>query len=350
MASEQLQVAVLGAGVIGLSVATHLSTQLKRRAVVTVVSEKFSPHTTSDKSGAILVPFELAKDPRDSDEDPERIERWVRQTLKLCDRLHSSVDAYETGISLVHGYYANEQLGEEDPWWSSLVKGCRRVGREERRRYSIPDVFNHVLAFGTYTVDCKIYLPWLLKQFVQNKGIVERRRVENLSELGSYDIVVNCTGLGARTLMGDSSLHPVRGDSVIVKAPWVKEFQFLLRRDSVTYVFPRVNSVLLGGTLVDNVWSEEPSKEATSAVLLRCSAVVPSLAKAEVVTTAAGLRPARSRVRLEREVNEETGSTLIHCYGHGGQGVLLHWGCALEVGQIVDMHLKSLEASMSAKL
>jgi D-amino-acid oxidase len=37
----------------------------------------------------------------------------------------------------------------------------------------------------------------------------------------------------------------------------------------------------------------------------------------------------RPSVRLERE--ELGGRTVIHCYGHGGAGVTLSWGCAAEV-------------------
>ena len=42
-----------------------------------------------------------------------------------------------------------------------------------------------------------------------------------------------------------------------------------------------------------------------------------------------GLRPVRPSVRLEAE------GRVIHCYGHGGAGVTLSWGCADEVTQLV---------------
>ena len=37
----------------------------------------------------------------------------------------------------------------------------------------------------------------------------------------------------------------------------------------------------------------------------------------------------RDTVRLEEERSADK-SPVIHCYGHGGQGVVLHWGCALQ--------------------
>jgi D-amino-acid oxidase len=42
-----------------------------------------------------------------------------------------------------------------------------------------------------------------------------------------------------------------------------------------------------------------------------------------------GLRPKRPAVRLERV------GDVIHCYGHGGAGVTLSWGCADEVVTLV---------------
>ena len=60
-------------------------------------------------------------------------------------------------------------------------------------------------------------------------------------------------------------------------------------------------------------------------MLHRACALVPELEGARVVRHKVGLRPARPEVRLER-VGE-----VIHCYGHGGAGVTLSWGCADDV-------------------
>jgi D-amino-acid oxidase len=43
-----------------------------------------------------------------------------------------------------------------------------------------------------------------------------------------------------------------------------------------------------------------------------------------------GLRPARPVVRLERVDH------VVHCYGHGGAGITLSYGCADEVVSLVD--------------
>jgi D-amino-acid oxidase len=69
------------------------------------------------------------------------------------------------------------------------------------------------------------------------------------------------------------------------------------------------------------------------AIRERAVAVVPALRHARVVGGAVGLRPARASVRLEAE--ERSGGTVVHCYGHGGAGVTLAWGCAEEVVALV---------------
>lgn len=48
---------------------------------------------------------------------------------------------------------------------------------------------------------------------MQAGGKIERRRVNNLSELADYDIVVNCAGLASKQLFPDDKLTAVRSAS-----------------------------------------------------------------------------------------------------------------------------------------
>jgi D-amino-acid oxidase len=58
--------------------------------------------------------------------------------------------------------------------------------------------------------------------------------------------------------------------------------------------------------------------------------VVPELAGAPVVGAAVGQRPVRPAVRLERA------GDIVHCYGHGGAGFTLSWGCADAVRELAE--------------
>ena len=59
--SRKLKVAVVGAGVIGLSAALHLTERFPGLLDVTVIADRFTPDTTSDKAGMI---FKLPADLR----------------------------------------------------------------------------------------------------------------------------------------------------------------------------------------------------------------------------------------------------------------------------------------------
>ena len=77
----------------------------------------------------------------------------------------------------------------------------------------------------------------------------------------------------------------------------------------------------------------------TAAIRARCAALVPALRDAPVVGVAVGLRPARPAVRLEAE------GRVVHCYGHGGAGVTLAWGCAVEVAALLGRARPALRCS-----
>ena len=70
---------------------------------------------------------------------------------------------------------------------------------------------------------------------------------------------------------------------------------------------------------------------------------MPGLRGAEVLGHRVGLRPARPAVRLEAvpHPDGEPGG-VVHCYGHGGAGVTLSWGCADDVLVAVEELLESV--------
>ena len=341
----RLKVAVVGAGVIGCSVALHLYQELYPHVSVTVLADQFSPYTTSDAAGAILIPFDV-RDKKGSGNDPN-IERWTRATFKHFRDLYHSDEAGLVDVQLVNGHYAEEGMAEggAKPWWADLTTGFRCVGARERLEMNIPDHFKSVYSFSTYIVNGRKLLPWMMKK-LQQKGVsFVQKKVKELSELNEYDVVINCTGLGSYELLGDHSLYPVHGDAILVRAPWIKQFYFFLRENNYTYIFPRSEDVLLGGTGRKDDWSKSPDKTSTDAIMDCCSTLIPSLAHAPIIKTWAGLRPARDSVRLEKDPVGNGSTVIIHCYGHGGQGVALSWGCAVDVGVLVSKHLQSVGQS-----
>jgi D-amino-acid oxidase len=139
--------------------------------------------------------------------------------------------------------------------------------------------------------------------------------------------VVNCAGLGARELVPDPTLVAVRGQVVRVTNPGISRVTVdEYSGHGITYVVPRSRDVVLGGTADEGQEDTTPDPVVTREIIARCARLEPTLARAEVVSVAVGLRPVRPTVRLEREAR--TGGTVVHNYGHGGAGVTLSWGCA----------------------
>jgi D-amino-acid oxidase len=163
----------------------------------------------------------------------------------------------------------------------------------------------------------------------------ERRTVGSVDELaGSADVAVVAAGLRSGELLGDDTVHPIRGQVVRLVNPGLTEwFTDDDHPDGLTYVVPRRDDVVCGGVAEVGSWDMAPDPETERAVLRRAVAMVPALAGQPVLSRAVGLRPGRDTVRLE----PVTGCALpvIACYGHGGAGVTLSWGCAEAVASLV---------------
>jgi D-amino-acid oxidase len=293
-----VRVTVVGAGVVGLTTAVAL------RSVgieADVVARDPPEATTSAVAAALWYPYRALP--------ADRVTAWSAATYEELSEL-----AGAAGVRMLPGTEALEP-GAPDPWWRDAVPDLRRT--TDGLRFTAP------------VVDMSVHLPWLAERLRALGGAIERRALGSLDELDA-DAVVNCAGLGARELAGDASLSAVRGQIVRVAAPGVTEW-LVDQRDPerLVYVVPRERDVVLGGTAQEDDEDREPDPATTDAIRARCAEMVPAVRDAPIVSVAVGLRPARPAVRLEAE------GRVVHCYGHGGAGVTLAWGCAVEVAALL---------------
>ena len=331
-----LSVAVVGAGVSGLSVASLLSNTTKYR--VTVFSDCFSPDTTSDKATVILMPYSLeakSGDSKDVLQYQESEQRWFRATYDRFLSISNSINAVDAGISLIGGYLLSS-VEEDEPWYKDTVLGFRRVPSSELQRAGLspqPSMWY----FQTLSTDGRSYLPWLANQVKQNGVNIVQKKVDSLDRmLDDYNVVVNCTGLGAKELVNDDTLVPYFGQSVSLAAPWMKHFICMHHQDGDTYrlVVPRVDDVVLGGVAWRGHTPAVADPELSDSIIADVVKLVPSLSRGARLEQWAGLRPYRTTVRLEKET--KSNGTIIHNYGHGGNGYNYSWGCAEDVCKMVD--------------
>jgi D-amino-acid oxidase len=291
---------VVGAGVVGLTAAVCLR---EAGVAADVVTREAPQDTTSAVAAALWYPYRALP--------ADRVTAWAAASYEALSAL---AGVPGSGVRMRAG---TELLAPEapDPWWRDAVPGLERT--REGLRFVAP------------AVDMSVHLPWLAGRLRALGGAIERRHVAALDELEA-DAVVNCAGLGARELAGDASLTAVRGQVVRVRAPGVQEW-LLDQSDPqrLVYVVPRERDVVLGGTAQENAEDRTADPATTAAIRARCAALVPALREAPVVGVAVGLRPVRPTVRLEAE------GRVVHCYGHGGAGVTLAWGCAVEVAALL---------------
>ncbi|KAL5505240.1 hypothetical protein EMCRGX_G006642 [Ephydatia muelleri] len=338
------RVAIVGAGIMGLSIGTLLSDTHGRELDITIVADKFTPDTTSDKSGGQILPYIPASGKVDPSLE-KSIVRWASATVRYLQELSQDPAIAEAiHLAKVTGYRLLGAKAPPLPFWRDAVLEFKELGERELAglKVRVAPKYKRAWMYQTFMLECPSYLPWLMERFRRNGGLIERKKVSSLSEFDGYDVVVNCTGLGARDLVGDTSIYPIRGQILALKGVSLDE---IYENDKDTdpamvYIFPWKDEVIIGGTADANDWSTESNPQTTREIYARCTEAVPKLAEGKVVRTWAGLRPMRSTVRLEMEKRQGCGPAVIHCYGHGGQGVTLHWGCALDVAKLVETALQ----------
>ncbi|MEV0318420.1 FAD-dependent oxidoreductase [Streptomyces sp. NPDC050658] len=309
-------VIVVGGGVIGLTTAVLLAERGRR---VRVWSREPAERTTSAVAGALWWPYRI--------EPAGPVGDWSLQSLSVYEEL--SARSEETGVRMVDGVQGETRLDDLGPW-AARVPGLRATTTAE---YDGPGVWARLPL-----IDMPVHLRWLRERLEKAGGVVQTRTAESLGEpLAQAPTVVNCTGIGARTLVPDDSVRPVRGQLVIVENPGVRSW-FASAKSAAhtsTYFFPQPGRLVLGGTAQEDDWSLEPDPATAAAIVRRCAAVRPEIARARVLGHRVGLRPARPAVRIERELRGG-GRALVHNYGHGGAGVTVAWGCAQEAARLAD--------------
>jgi D-amino-acid oxidase len=312
-------VLVVGCGVIGLTAGVLMR---EMGLDVRIVTAALPLQTTSSVAAALWLPYKAYPE--------DRVLTWGSRTFEVFEDL-SRVP--ESGVRMRQGV----EIWREpvpDPWWASAVPGVRRCTDD-----ALPPGYTDGHAFVAPVIEMPVYLGYLLDRFLGSGGRVEHRAVSSLEEAGEGGVVVNCAGLGARELVGDPSMEPIRGQIVRVRNPGLE--RFVLDEDNpegVTYVIPRSRDCILGGTAEEGEWDTEPVPETAAAILRRCAELEPRLAGAKVLEHKVGLRPGRPEIRLEIEDVAQS-PPRVHNYGHGGSGVTLSWGCAEETLRLVRQML-----------
>jgi D-amino-acid oxidase len=307
-------VAIVGAGVSGLTCGILFAEHGYRTATF---AEETGQHTTSAAAAAIWYPYDA--------EPADAVIAWALETYKVLVDL---VRDPATGVSMIElGQFSRAREGEIPQW--AIRLGARQISSDE-----VLPMFMHGFMMNVPLMDTTIYLDYLAKRFLAASGdINENVHLEKLEDISpEFDLIVNCAGIGAKTLVPDVDLEPHRGQVAIV--PQIDNLSYAIVCDDppLMYAIPRTNDCVFGGTneLSDDL-AVDPNS--TSRIVAECSRVL-NIDDPHVLAERVGLRPYRkSGVRLECDRLSDN-RMVVHNYGHGGSGFTLSWGCAENVFKI----------------
>ncbi|GAA5957366.1 hypothetical protein JCM3765_000437 [Sporobolomyces pararoseus] len=350
--SSPSPVIVIGAGCIGLTTAIEI---LKTGLPVLLLAHHFPSDLDAEYSSTAAGAHHLS-----FADDTDWRQRYF--DLRTFERFWKESEDTEAGerIGVMRLTQTEYYRGDTHLRILEQLPNFRINGQD-----TLPDGIEHSVSFESVTIEPARYLPYLLKNFSRLGGVSCRvAPLGSLADAKKYAkrplCVVNCTGLGASKLsdVQDLTVHPVRGQVVVLDCPWVKtgwtrQIGSLAGGEGGerTYVIPRASGeVVVGGTREVDDWEKSPRAHTTVDILRRALEICPSLARPPHSTSpislepiiksiVVGFRPTRDQgIRLEAEtlapIRGEDQLEVVHNYGHGGYGWQSSWACAEEAARI----------------
>ena len=255
------QFAVLGCGVIGLTTARLIQRRLLGAgSSVTIYAKNLPPETTSNVAGGFW--------------SPTSVYNQQKITTSFANQFHSacviSNRAFQTLVGAEYGVrwmdtfelLSGPAALELEPAGGAQLYPDIKIHKDAKRYFGV----DYVREYKTMLIDPHLYLGSLLRDFQLAGGKVVVREFKSRDEISNLteQVVFNCTGLGARDLFDDRNLRPVRGQlEVLLPQP---EIDYIYLGDT-SYMFPRRDGIILGGTWDHNRWDLEPDPEQTVGIL-----------------------------------------------------------------------------------
>lgn len=253
LATEDRDVAVLGAGVMGLTTARLLQ-RAGRRA--TIYARDLPPSTTSNVAGGQWTPFSVF--------DPAAVTPGFRaqfdRAARLAHRHFQDFLGRGYGVAFADNWY----LSDAPVRLGSLIAELPELFHDlepDVPFHEHPFPVRHAARVTTMMIEPGAFLAATERDVRLAGGAVVVRAFRDAADVLSVPerVIVNCTGLGSRDLFGDDELVPVKGQLTVLVPQ--REVDYLVLRGG-SYMFPRSDGILLGGTFERGEWSLEPDEAA----------------------------------------------------------------------------------------
>ena len=264
--------AVLGCGSPGLTAAR----QLQRRGFeVTIYAMSVPPDTTSNKSYAGFTPTTALV------ANERRTPAWDEQFRQAADlsyrQLQLLAGAPNWGVYWIDSYNATDDPIEPRPAAGAAAPGSReddllpQYMRPERTREVLgpgehPFPTRYAVRTSSLAIEPSIYLDKLVGDFILFGGKIVVRKFDTPRDLMSLPepIVVNCTGLGSKSLFNDEELVPIKGQLTFCIPQSELKYRAFGRLPTsavAASISPRSDGIGVGNMMERGNWSLDPNLE-----------------------------------------------------------------------------------------
>jgi D-amino-acid oxidase len=250
LAHPERRAAVLGGGVVGLTTARQLQ---RRGFAVTIYAAHVPPDVTSNWSLAAWTPTSGLV------EFPKRTPEWNAQLVQAAEIAYRQLQFMASpkyGISWITNYNPTESA-ESARGTNALLPPHLQSEQTLLQPGEHPFPTTYAIERPEMRIEPNIYLDALMHDVLAFGGQIVIRTFETPRDVLalSENVVVNCTGLGARTLFGDDELTPLKG--LLVLLPPQDEVHYSTsggvnipesQRGLFIHMMPRRDGIVLGGT------------------------------------------------------------------------------------------------------
>ena len=264
--------AVIGCGVVGLTT----TRQLQRRGFdVTIYAMSVPPNTTSNMSLAGWTPTSglVERELRTSAWDAQ-----LRTAARIAYPQLQLLVGPQYGVSWLEGYSLGFSApgggsGSGGPSGEPLLPPELQVGATVLGPGEHPFPTPYATMRPSLRIEPSIYLEALVRDVRMAGARIVIRRFDTPRDLSALDedVIVNCTGLGAGALIGDSEIRPLKGQLThLMPQPEVDYSTFGSATPSAggfVHMQPRGDGIALGGTSIEGDWSLEPDQEARQRIV-----------------------------------------------------------------------------------
>jgi glycine/D-amino acid oxidase-like deaminating enzyme len=257
---RHISVAVIGSGVIGLTVASELRRRWPRLRITVYAKELDVRRTTSFKAAGQFEPSGIHEE-YETDEGRSILADYLRRSRNRIIELGDASRWVHYGIAFRRNYTLDHPVPGFDTHTPVDVVPKPRTGTLPFHSLNVPG-----REYRTWLINPTILLPRLFLD-LKLSGVPFRRRmfsdVRSFAELRE-NIIINCTGYGAKALVQDDQMLARRGHLVVLRRTLAKQFYFFsggCANYRTMYVFCRQKDIVIGGSVQDGKESESASSD-----------------------------------------------------------------------------------------